>query len=315
LSAQNGELQKQIDALKNEAVSSCEESDRLSHELAALRAELRTSSEKWSVERDQLLQEKRNAVDAREKIRLLEVAMAEERAARDNVASSTTDLEEQVSVQTAYAERFRIERDELRSKLTDKEVELTSEREAHRTAYGKLEMQHRQLEETLTAVHSELANARTRAAEAEELAKRVPTLEAECKEKNLLIGKLRHEAVILNEHLTKSLRMIRKNSEGETVDKELISNLIISFLNIPRGDAKKFEVLQLISSFLGWDDEQKIHAGLSRPANAAMMSPHLGNSRVPSSTSLSDADPTGAGSVSSVIGLFAEFLERESSKK
>lgn len=87
-------------------------------------------------------------------------------------------------------------------------------------------------------------------------------LEAEVKEKQLLIGKLRHEAIILNEHLTKALDIIKKNKEGNFVDKELISNLVLKFVSLPRGDSKKFEVLLLISSYLDWLNEEKIEAGL-----------------------------------------------------
>ena len=43
--------------------------------------------------------------------------------------------------------------------------------------------------------------------------------EKEVKEKNLLIGKLRHEAVILNDHLTKALRYLKKGKTEDTIDK------------------------------------------------------------------------------------------------
>ncbi|RIA95772.1 hypothetical protein C1645_451563 [Glomus cerebriforme] len=43
--------------------------------------------------------------------------------------------------------------------------------------------------------------------------------EKEIKEKNLLIGKLRHEAVILNGHLTEALRRMREESSENNVDK------------------------------------------------------------------------------------------------
>ena len=43
--------------------------------------------------------------------------------------------------------------------------------------------------------------------------------EKEVKEKNLLIGKLRHEAVILNDHLTKALRFLKKGKPEDNVDR------------------------------------------------------------------------------------------------
>jgi len=51
-----------------------------------------------------------------------------------------------------------------------------------------------------------------------ELEKALP-YELEVKEKNLLIGKLRHEAVILNEHLTKALRHLKKGKPDDNIDK------------------------------------------------------------------------------------------------
>ncbi|AET41599.1 Rud3p Ecym_8321 [Eremothecium cymbalariae DBVPG len=117
-------------------------------------------------------------------------------------------------------------------------------------------------------------------------------LEKECKERVLQIGKLRHEAIILNEHLTKALAMIKSSNDSESVDKELISNLFISFVSIPRGDPKKFEVLELISNFLNWDDDKKTQAGLI----------------------YNTADLPNGTRNDSFVSLWAEFLERGSEK-
>lgn len=51
-----------------------------------------------------------------------------------------------------------------------------------------------------------------------ELERALP-LETEVKEKNLLIGKLRHEAVILNDHLTKALKYLKKGKPEDNIDK------------------------------------------------------------------------------------------------
>ena len=48
---------------------------------------------------------------------------------------------------------------------------------------------------------------------------RMRPFELEAKEKNLLIGKLRHEAVILNDHLTKALKKARKDKPEDTIDR------------------------------------------------------------------------------------------------
>lgn len=119
--------------------------------------------------------------------------------------------------------------------------------------------------------------------------------EKETKDQALQIGKLRHEAIILNEHLKKALGMLKKSSDSETVDRELISNLLISFVSIPRADPKKFEVLQLLSNFLNWDDDKKQQAGL-------MNDPNKVQKNAPASRT------------QSFVSMWTEFLEKESEK-
>ena len=51
-----------------------------------------------------------------------------------------------------------------------------------------------------------------------ELERALP-FEKEVKEKNLLIGKLRHEGVILNDHLTKALRYLKRGKPEDTIEK------------------------------------------------------------------------------------------------
>ncbi|CCK68004.1 Rud3p KNAG_0A03170 [Huiozyma naganishii CBS 8797] len=125
--------------------------------------------------------------------------------------------------------------------------------------------------------------------------------EKEVKDKTLQIGKLRHEAIILNDHLRKAMGMLKQSSESEMVDKELISNLLISFVSIPRADPKKFEVLQLLSNFLNWDDEKKQQAGLVGGTN-----------------SIQKADKNDKGSsmskTQSFISMWTDFLEKESER-
>jgi hypothetical protein len=51
-----------------------------------------------------------------------------------------------------------------------------------------------------------------------ELERALP-FEKEVKEKVLLIGKLRHEGVILNDHLTKALRFIKQRNPEDMIDR------------------------------------------------------------------------------------------------
>ena len=48
---------------------------------------------------------------------------------------------------------------------------------------------------------------------------RLSPMENEVKEKNLLIGKLRHEAVVLNEHLIKALKQVKRGKADDTIDR------------------------------------------------------------------------------------------------
>ncbi|KAG5220119.1 Guanylate kinase [Salix suchowensis] len=106
-------------------------------------------------------------------------------------------------------------------------------------------------------VQEQSAECRASIRETQSSSSRVHDLEKEVKEKNLLIGKLRHEAVIINEHLMEALRRLRRNSSEVNVDRRLVSNVLLSFLTTPRGDAKRFEMLGLLATVLSWSDAER----------------------------------------------------------
>ncbi|KAI7897188.1 uncharacterized protein EV154DRAFT_409975 [Mucor mucedo] len=89
--------------------------------------------------------------------------------------------------------------------------------------------------------------------------------EQEIKEKNLLIGKLRHEAIILNEHLVEAMRKLKEETSENNVDRQLITNLLVGFFLAPRGDRKRFDILTIIANVLHLNEEQKEQIGLTRP--------------------------------------------------
>jgi len=91
-----------------------------------------------------------------------------------------------------------------------------------------------------------------------ELERYIP-LEREVKEKNLLLGKLRHEAVILNDHLTKALRFLKKGRPEDNVDRQIVTNHFLHFITLDRSDPKKFQILQLIAALLGWTEGEWIY--------------------------------------------------------
>ncbi|EJU02305.1 hypothetical protein DACRYDRAFT_51397 [Dacryopinax primogenitus] len=139
-------------------------------------------------------------------------------------------------------------------------------------------------------------------------------LEKEVKEKNLLIGKLRHEAVIINEHLTEALRRLRKSSSENNVDRRLITNTLLAFLSTPRADSKRFEMLSLLASVLGWNDDERSKAGLQRQPGTGSSS---ATRRVPStarSASSAGTPPAQGDETESFSKMWVEFLLKESSQ-
>ena len=133
-----------------------------------------------------------------------------------------------------------------------RKAELKKSVEAHELQINDLRKQAQDAQEAAKAAQQTLESTQ------KELQRASP-FEREVKEKNLLIGKLRHEAVTLNEHLTKALRILKKGRPEDNVDRQIITNYFLHFLAIDRSDPKKFEALQLISALLGWTD------GLSLP--------------------------------------------------
>jgi hypothetical protein len=153
------------------------------------------------------------------------------------------------------------------------------------------EYKHRALQAELQLEENSTDNARRQA------------LEQEVKEKTLLIGKLRHEAVIINEHLMEALRRLRRGSANTSVDRRLVTNVLLTFLCTPREDTKRFEMLGLLASILSWSDEERVRAGLQRMGN----NPASANSPArPRALELEKTDET-----ESFSRLWVEFLLQE----
>lgn len=96
--------------------------------------------------------------------------------------------------------------------IVARKKELRDLVESSQSQLEELRKQLAAAEETATTSKSELETIR------KELERALP-FEKEVKEKNLLIGKLRHEAVILNDHLTKALRFLKKGKPEDNVDR------------------------------------------------------------------------------------------------
>lgn len=77
-----------------------------------------------------------------------------------------------------------------------------------------------------------------------------------------------HSAVTLNEHLMEALRRLRRNAADTSVDRRLITNVLLQFITTPRADPKRFEMLGLMASILQWSDQERELAGLQRSVTA-----------------------------------------------
>ncbi|KAH7886880.1 hypothetical protein F5I97DRAFT_1870971 [Phlebopus sp. FC_14] len=268
---QNEDLASTVDTLKAELIASHEESERSSKELDSIRSRALDENAQEAAARERQLRETvgeleqcRMDRDEWERTSMQDKMAAEE--ARSAIEALRRDLElerEARERQSRELETATKTSSNLQSVLED--FQAAREHELHQAVKG-YRMQ-------LDEVTSSLAEYKRRALDAEvqlnenkSNASRTQELEQDVKEKNLLIGKLRHEAVIINEHLMEALRRLRKSPTDTNVDRRLVTNVLLSFLCTPRADPKRFEMLGLLATILSWTDAEREKAGLQRAA-------------------------------------------------
>ena len=147
----------------------------------------------------------------------------EERSVKESMQDKVSELEDQVmSLRQGY-ESAASERDSQNTLVDNLQNALREIQDARK----------RELREMVETTEDQLGQqkelvqqADRRAREAEEAMgelktelERTAPFEKEVKEKNLLIGKLRHEAIVLNDHLTKALRYLKKTKPEDNVDR------------------------------------------------------------------------------------------------
>ena len=198
-----------------------------SKELSGLRNRSSLSQQNWVKEREELVESeayvREEFENAKQAMHDWEVLAMEERTIRRDLADRVTELEEQLgSVREGY-DKAKDERDTQSSTVEGLQralqeiqtVRKTELKELVEKSEAELEALRKQLQELQIIAESrrsELEDSKR------ELDRALP-FEKEVKEKNLLIGKLRHEAVILNDHLTKALRFLKKGKPEDNVDR------------------------------------------------------------------------------------------------
>ncbi|RDL37804.1 uncharacterized protein BP5553_05237 [Venustampulla echinocandica] len=321
LESQNKSLQKRVQDLEADVKRLEAESQDSSKELSSLRNRHNLSQQNWVHEREDLIQQagqlKDEAEAAKEAMGDWEVLAMEERSMREGLADRIKDLEEQFSTQKEAYEAAVSERDSQSQALEGIQRALQEVQEARK----------RELREMVESYEEQLGGLKKLVQESDSRAQgavegkdalqmeldRLTPFEKEVKEKNLLIGKLRHEAIVLNDHLTKALRFLKKAKPEDNIDRQIVTNHFLHFLALDRSDPKKFQILQLISALLNWTDEQKEQAGLARPgaSNNSLRLPISPFHRTPSTPSLSTeffSEPSAT--KESLADLWTGFLER-----
>ncbi|KAN0065176.1 hypothetical protein ACQY0O_001673 [Thecaphora frezii] len=284
LTSRTAELEATISTLKDELVSSHADNERLTAEADSLRASIANAAASSSAAAASSsydvtgrLERERELQEMLERIKMdcegWEIACLEERARREELDTQVREaqIDKEAAEQREATMRQRAEREEQSARELQavlEEFQSAQESELKR-ALGDYEEKYEALQTSLSAYKQRAETSESRLAEYEQLAKLSQSLGAEVKEKNLLIGKLRHEAVILNEHLTEALRRLRTEASENNVDRKLVTNLFLQFLTTPRSDGKRFEMLKLIASVLGWSDGEREAAGLQKVGTAA----------------------------------------------
>ncbi|KAF2872660.1 hypothetical protein BDV95DRAFT_392900 [Massariosphaeria phaeospora] len=328
LEDQNRELQQNNDTVTEEFSKVKQKNEAQAAEIATLRSRANLSQQNWVKERDELISREAYAREefenAQQAMQDWEVLAMNERSLRENLAEKEAEMKDQLEMTKDAYERAVRDRDTnnqtvegLQKALQDlqslRQTELKETVEKYEPQITKLRQQVQAAEQAVTTAKKTLETTQ------KELERALP-FEKEVKEKNLLIGKLRHEAVTLNEHLTKALRILKKGRPEDNVDRQIVTNYILHFLAIDRSDPKKFEALQLIAALLGWSDEQREQAGLARPgaSNSSLRIPMSPFRRTPSTPSLNNAlttDPmlmaSSSSNKESLAELWSDFLERE----
>lgn len=221
------------------------------------------------------------------------IMMNEEKLQRQNLKNEISELKQIIQFKDTEIGQYSEEIASLNGKLSSLSQDILKQNRDFEQKTSVLNNTIDTLKNQLQETDNSSQALKSQLATAQEEITRLEKFEKDNKDKQLQIGKLRHELIILNDHLTKALKLIKKDSNNETVDKELVSNLFISFLNLPRGDSKKFQALELIANYLNWDKEMRVHAGIQNKST----NDELSRSR------------------QSFVSLWTEYLEKESTKE
>jgi len=273
LNEENESLNSQVDKLsklKNEIESKDEQIDKLNRELTKLKEFVLESQEEQT--QDSLNQENK-INEYKLQIQQLESKLEEwkdittnEREDNKRTLEKLNDLQQEIETLREESENSKLEAQRQAMSANNLQLVLEQFQASKETdIQNALETMKTKLDSTMT----ELEEYRRKMKDVEGKVGNVDgvnvsQLQKELQDKNELVGKLRRNVVQYQTHLAEAMRHIKSLSDKSeaNVDRRLITNLFVSYLNAPRGDRKRYEMLQLISNILHWTDEEKYKAGL-----------------------------------------------------
>ncbi|KAJ5583685.1 hypothetical protein N7535_002305 [Penicillium sp. DV-2018c] len=227
LEDENHNLKEQLDSKSTQLLELSSDSAEKEKELSTLRDRTNLSQQNWLKEKEELLEQvsylQSEFEQAKEAMHNWEVLAMEERSIRENLNEKVGDLEEQLSSLRDAYERVTEERDTQQSTVDGlqralQEIQLARKQEL-RELVESSDSQLEGLRRSLREAQKQATDAENGLQSSQEEIERLRPFEKEVKEKNLLIGKLRHEAVTLNDHLTKALRFLKKGKPEDNVDR------------------------------------------------------------------------------------------------
>jgi chromosome segregation ATPase len=227
LETQNEALQSRVQSLETDMKRLEAESNESSKDLSSLRNRHNLSQQNWVHEREDLIQQtaqlKDEADAAKEAMGDWEVLAMEERSMREGLTQRVLDLEEQFDTQKEAYESLLSERESQSQTVDGLQRALQEVQEARKRELRDMVESYEEQIQSLKKL-AQVSDTRATEAEASRGAlqreiERIAPFEDQVKEKNLLIGKLRHEAIVLNDHLTKALRFLKKAKPEDNVDR------------------------------------------------------------------------------------------------
>lgn len=185
------------------------------------------SQQNWLKEREELIESeayiREEFENAKQAMHDWEVLAMEERQKCRDRTEYAADLEEQLATLKSEHERAVGDRDMQSSAVEGLQKAMQEIQEARRKELREVvessQSETQSLRKQLEEYQAENEKYKNDLESAQKELERALPFEKEVKEKNLLIGKLRHEAVILNDHLTKALRFLKKGKPEDNVDR------------------------------------------------------------------------------------------------